>query len=203
MDQAKLNRGRAQDRAELVTLLTAVNGAMNSVRRDDCGDWIIAGSRGTIRACNGKYLVYIPSGSAMAWTYAKKQLASFTTPHQDGDDEGILTLSRMPDENEAATLRRYIGLRQTRDIPPDRAQNLWNPAQKPRIGPHMRPQQSHAPLRPGDMGAYEAGNVRIVRAEVNNREAQQTKRRLRQSGSQAPQRRETASDRITATRGDI
>jgi hypothetical protein len=138
MDQAKLNVVRGQDRAELETLLTAVNGAMNAIRRDECGDWTIAGSRGTVRACNGRFYVYIPCRSAMAWTYAKKQLGGFTTPHQDGDDEGILTLSRMPDENEAATLRRYIGLRQTRDVPPDRAQTLRNPAQKPRLGPYMR-----------------------------------------------------------------
>ena len=32
--------------------------------------------------------------------------------------------SRMPDENEAATLRHYIGLRQTREVPPERAQKL-------------------------------------------------------------------------------
>jgi len=71
MDQAQLNRLRAQDRAELVTLLTAVNGALNSVRRDDCGDWTIAGSRGTIRACNGKFYVYIPCRSAVTWNNAK------------------------------------------------------------------------------------------------------------------------------------
>jgi hypothetical protein len=122
VNQVTLNHLRVQDRADLVTLLTAVNGAMNAIRRDECGDWTITGSRGTIRACNGKYHVYIPSGSAKAWTFAKKQLASFATPHQDGDDEGILTLSRMPDETEAETLRRYIGLRQTRDVSPDNIQ---------------------------------------------------------------------------------
>jgi hypothetical protein len=54
----------------------------------------------------------------LTWTAAKKQLAAFTTVSQDGDDEGILVLSRMPDEDEAATLRHYIGLRQTHDIHP-------------------------------------------------------------------------------------
>jgi len=33
--------------------------------------------------------------------------------HQDGDDEGILMLTRMPNAHEAATLRGYVGLRQT------------------------------------------------------------------------------------------
>ena len=59
-----------------------------------------------------------------AWTYAKKQLTSFSMVHQDGDQEGILILARMPDANEAATLRRYVGLRQTREVPPERAQKL-------------------------------------------------------------------------------
>jgi hypothetical protein len=60
----------------------------------------------------------------MHWTYAKKQLAGFATVHQDGDDEGVLVLIRMPSESEAATLRHYIGLRQTREVPPERAQKL-------------------------------------------------------------------------------
>jgi hypothetical protein len=137
MDQAKLNRGRAQDRTELETLLTAVNGAMNSVCRDDCGDWTIAGSRGTIRACNGKFYVYIPSGSVRAWGFAKKALAGFTTPHQDGDEEGILVLTEMPDQEQAASLRDYIGLRQTRDVPPDQIQKAQAAAQNGSSSPPM------------------------------------------------------------------
>jgi hypothetical protein len=122
MDQTTLNHLRQEDRKQLETLLSIVNGAMNALHRDECGDPAIIGSRGTIRACDGKLYVYIPSGSALAWTWAKKQLAAFTTVSQDGDDEGILVLSRMPDEDEAATLRKYIGLRQTRDIPPEQIQ---------------------------------------------------------------------------------
>jgi hypothetical protein len=118
MDQTTLNHLRQEDRKKLETLLSVVNGAMNALHRDECGDPAIIGSRGTIRACDGKFYVYIPSGSVRAWTAAKKQLAAFTTVSQDGDDEGILVLSRMPDEDEAATLRHYIGLRQTHDIHP-------------------------------------------------------------------------------------
>jgi hypothetical protein len=134
-DQAKLHRG---DRAGLETLLAAVNGAMNALRRDACGDWTITGSRGTIRASGGKFYVYIPSGSAKAWTYAKRALASFALPSQDGDEEGILTFERMPDADEAETLRSYIGLRQTRDVSPDLAQNLRDHRQKGRTGSPMR-----------------------------------------------------------------
>jgi hypothetical protein len=134
MDQAKLTSLRLQDRAELETLLTALNGAKNAIQRDQCGDWTIKGSRGTIRACDGKFYVYIPSGSPQAWTWAKKLLTTFTIPSQDGDDEGILTLDHMPTETEAETLRDYIGLRQTRDIPADRIQKALDARQIGSVG---------------------------------------------------------------------
>jgi hypothetical protein len=119
MDQPGLNRLRAKDRDELSTLLSVLHGAMNSLHRDECGDWTIAGSRGHIRACDGTFHVYVQCRSPMHWTHAKKQLAGFATVHQDGDAEGVLLLTRMPDESEAETLRRYVGLRQTRNVGPD------------------------------------------------------------------------------------
>jgi hypothetical protein len=130
MDQATLNHLRQWDRKQLELLLAVVNGAMRAMRRDECGDPTIIGSRGTIRACDAVFYVYIASGSVRAWTAAKKRLAAFTTVHQDGDDEGILVLSRMPDEDEAATLRKYIGLRQTRDIPPEQIQQAQDAVRK-------------------------------------------------------------------------
>jgi hypothetical protein len=145
MDQAKLNRLRQEDHVELDTLLAAINGAMNALRRDACGDWTITGSRGTIRACGGKFFVHIPCHSGLAWTWAKKKLAGFTTVHQDGDEEGIILLDRMPTPDEAETLRSYIGLRQTRDVSPDLAQNLRDHATKGSIGPPMRHSGSEAP----------------------------------------------------------
>ncbi len=45
--------------------------------------------------------------------------SGFATVHQDGGDEGILLLTRMPNADQAATLRNYVGLRQTRDVGPD------------------------------------------------------------------------------------
>jgi hypothetical protein len=49
----------------------------------------------------------------------RRQLCAFTTVHQDGDDEGVLVLSQLPNESEAETLRHYIGLRQTREVSPE------------------------------------------------------------------------------------
>ena len=125
MDQPTLHRLREQDRANLDALLAAINGARNALRRDECGDWTIIGSRGTIHACDGVFSVYIEGHSALASTHAKKQLHGICpVVSQDGDRESVLTFQRMPDADEAATLRQYVGLRQTRDVPPDRALHL-------------------------------------------------------------------------------
>jgi hypothetical protein len=59
MDQPGLNRLRAQDRDELSTMLTVLHGAMNALRRDECGDPTIFGSRGHIRACDGTFHIYV------------------------------------------------------------------------------------------------------------------------------------------------
>jgi len=69
--------------------------------------------------------------------FAKRQLANFATVHQDGDDEGVLILSRLPDKDEAETLRHYIGLRQTREVSPRRSK-----ASKTPIGRAVQPSTS-------------------------------------------------------------
>jgi hypothetical protein len=114
LDQATLSRLRQQDRADLERLLAALNGAINAIRRDECGDPSIMGSRGKIYACEGVFSVYAACRSPRHWTFVKRSLAGFCTVTQDGDDEGFLRLDRMPTTDEAATLRDVIGLRQTR-----------------------------------------------------------------------------------------
>jgi hypothetical protein len=132
MDQASLNHLRQEDRKQLETLLAAINGAMNALRRDACGDWTITGSRA--------------SGSAKAWTYAKRALASLCPViTQDGDREGILILDQMPDADQAATLRDYIGLRQTRDMPSGQIQKAREAVTKGSIGSPMRYSEPEAP----------------------------------------------------------
>jgi hypothetical protein len=119
MDQSTLHSLRQLDHTALQTILTALNGAKNSLRRDACGDWIIQGSRGEIRSCNGHFAICLACHSKLAWTYAKKKLEGFTVVVQDGDEEGVLYITRIPLETEIATLRDYIGLHQTRDAPPN------------------------------------------------------------------------------------
>jgi hypothetical protein len=137
MNRATLTRLRAQDRQELEALRVVLNGARNALRRDECGDWAITGSRGTIRAVGGGFMVYIGCRSALHWTHARKQLAAFAQVRQDGHDEGVLALTRMPTPEEAATLRYYIGLRQTVFVPSDRAQTFAQPAGKGTYGENI------------------------------------------------------------------
>ena len=82
---------------------------------------MIDGRHGQVRACNGQFSIYLNPGSPLAWTWAKKKLAGIVTVKQDGDAEGVLVLMRIPNEGEAAIIRCYIGLRQTRDVGPDHA----------------------------------------------------------------------------------
>jgi hypothetical protein len=126
MHPSELQRRRALDRTALEQLLTVLNGAMNALRLDGCGDPAIIGSRGHIHAVDGTFYVHIQCRSALHWTWAKKQLVSVTTVSQDGDEEGILVLTRMPTGDEAATIRHYIGVRQTqiREVSAETMQRL-------------------------------------------------------------------------------
>jgi hypothetical protein len=43
----------------------------------------------------------------------------------------------MPDDSEAATLRHYIGLRQTREVSPEAIQSVKDAHRKGRLGRHI------------------------------------------------------------------
>ena len=117
MHETALNQLRQLDRADLAVFLNAVNGAKNALKRDECGDWIIIGTRGTIRACNGTFSVFVAGRSRRHWYFVKKALAGFCRITHDGDDEGVLRLTRLPAGEEIVRLRHVIGLRQTGPAP--------------------------------------------------------------------------------------
>jgi hypothetical protein len=118
MKQFELNALRAEDREHLDEMLTAINGAKNALHRDDCGDPAIIGSRGHITACDGVFSIYVVCQSPKHWTWAKKAL-DFCDVFLDGDDEGIMTLTRLPTADEAEAIRHYTGVKQTRPGPTD------------------------------------------------------------------------------------
>src|SRR5215510_8671307 len=107
----------ANDRDRLDLLRQSLNGAQNSLRRDECGDFRITSQRGAIYRDGTGWLIIVDARSSEKhWTWTKKRL-SFCRVTQDGDDEGCLHLATLPDAEQAATIRDIIGLRQTRPAP--------------------------------------------------------------------------------------
>ncbi len=101
-------------RSALLKFAEALNSASNAFRRDECGDPRINGSRGHAYAAlvGGKpgFQLYCICESKQAWTWAKK-LMTFAKVTQDGDEEGILFLDRLPTATEAEIIRSYLGIR--------------------------------------------------------------------------------------------
>jgi hypothetical protein len=96
----------------------ALNAAKAAMRRDECGLWVLKGSRGYVSAWgDGKsYLLYVVCRSGQHWTYTKKRLA-FAEVTQDGDEEGCFRMRRLPTEDEARVIRDTTGIRATRPPP--------------------------------------------------------------------------------------
>ncbi len=90
--------------------------------RDECGDWNIFGSRGklyTDKELGPNWYLY----TWHSWARAKRGL-SFMEVHQDGDDEGVLRLDRLPTEQEARLIRKCAGLGRKRKLSPERREKL-------------------------------------------------------------------------------
>ena len=89
----------ATQRAQLERFLKSIRARASTLRKDDCGDPTIMGSRGHVMAVPGipwhkpkraGFLLYVVTESGTAWTYARKAL-TFATVTQDGDEEGIFS----------------------------------------------------------------------------------------------------------------
>jgi hypothetical protein len=113
-----------RQRAELERLAKAVNASPRALRRDECGDPTIAGRWGHVIACPGipwiephrpGFQMFVAPGSPRAWTAAKKALA-FAAVTQDGDEEGMLFLDRLPTAAEGKTIRGYLGIRKRTEV---------------------------------------------------------------------------------------
>lgn len=61
------------------------------------------------------FQIFVKAASRQAWTWAKKALV-FAAVTQDGDDEGILLLDRLPTHDESATIRDYTGIRKRQEL---------------------------------------------------------------------------------------
>jgi hypothetical protein len=100
------------------SMLAALNASKSQLRRDGCGDWRITGTQGYVYADGAGFLLGVTRQSIRGWNAAKK-LLPFCRLTQDGDDEGCLHLDRLPDTEEARTIRAVLGIRKRMEYSPD------------------------------------------------------------------------------------
>jgi hypothetical protein len=114
-----------RQREALLKLVEALGCWDRALRRDECGDWRLVGKLGHIYAIPGTldrkgvegFQIYFRGApefeeptSSQAWTWAKKALA-FCEVTNEGHDEGMLFLSRLPTAEEAEVIRDKLGIR--------------------------------------------------------------------------------------------
>jgi hypothetical protein len=112
----------ADDRARLGLMRETLNAAHNAVRLDECRLWTIQGSRGFASTWGDSqtWMLAVGSKTPRHWTFAKQRMASFpglAQLTQDGDEEGMLRLMRLPTPEEAAEIRRAAGIRRSKPSP--------------------------------------------------------------------------------------
>jgi hypothetical protein len=104
----------AKQRPALLALRDALGCRDNALRRDECGDWRINGKRGHIYAIPDGFQIVVQCETAREWSYARKALKPFAALANDGDEEGVLFLDRLPTVEEAETIRQYVGVAKKR-----------------------------------------------------------------------------------------
>ena len=105
------------DRTHLEPFLGAIDASPVALERPNCrvwaGDYQITGRHGHVLADQPGYLLYV-TGTVQRWKKAKRILPGTVT--QDGDDEGIIRLDRLPTSGEAESIRDLIGIRKRRQM---------------------------------------------------------------------------------------
>jgi hypothetical protein len=106
------------DRACLGLMREALNAAHNAVGPDECRLWTVRGSRGYVSTWGDgqSWMLAVDSKTPKHWTFAKQRMAAFpglAQLTQDGDEEGVFRLMRLPTPKEAADIRRAAGVRQS------------------------------------------------------------------------------------------
>jgi hypothetical protein len=107
----------ARQRPALLDFAQALGSREGALRRDECGDWRIAGRFGHIYAVPGSlgrpdtpgFQIFI-SGSGRWWANAKAAFRPFADLANDGADEGVHFVFRLPIAAEAEVIRHYVGV---------------------------------------------------------------------------------------------
>lgn len=88
-----------------IKLIAKALGCSNKPELDECSDWNIFGTKGHIYHDDVYWYIY----TGGKWSEIKKQL-KFMTLWQDGDSEGCFRSDKLPDKEQAETVRRIVGL---------------------------------------------------------------------------------------------
>jgi hypothetical protein len=114
----------ADDKACLELMRAALNAAQNAVRLDECRLWTVRGSRGYVSTWGDTatagpdgqtWMLAVDSVTPRRWGFIKQRMAAFpglAQLSQDGDEEGVFRLMRLPTPEEAAEIRHVAGIRQ-------------------------------------------------------------------------------------------
>jgi hypothetical protein len=102
---------RFRRRPSLSGLIVVLDAALDALRRDEFGEWSVVGRHGELYAAPGGFYVVLNAGDAPAWPIQRATLGFCETVHDRVEDGvGLLRLSRMPTDGEAALLRRALGI---------------------------------------------------------------------------------------------
>lgn len=93
-------------------------------KRDECGDWTLFGKKGKIYIDNNNFYVFLKIQRNT------KQSLEFMKVHQEGDNEIVFSLDRLPNSKEATRLRKLVGLRSSRVLSPEHRAKLLEYSRK-------------------------------------------------------------------------
>jgi len=117
------------DKSRVEALRVALGAARACLRQDDCGLWILKGSRGYAATFgddegDGYHLIAGASEdgnriySRRKWTATKQRLQGFCRVTQDGDEEGCFHMPRLPTPEQAEDVRYVLGLHSAPNLTP-------------------------------------------------------------------------------------
>jgi hypothetical protein len=104
------------DKALLIRLLVGLDATPSTLRLDACRLWTLRGRYGYASTSGDgeTFLLTFGCRSPQAWTWSKKRLLvrpELAVVTQDGDDEGVFRLCRLPTPGAAEEIRSLVGLR--------------------------------------------------------------------------------------------
>ena len=96
----------------IALMLTALDAAQSRMRLDACRAWTLRGKRGYLATWGDghRWFIYCCPGTIGKWNRMRQALSPLGRCTQDGDAEGIIRLDTLPTPEQAALIRKAIGL---------------------------------------------------------------------------------------------